>query len=111
MENESPSVVGDQVSGNKRWLKCCALKTNKNEGRAGRQRQTDEIKGKWKERKKRKFKHRARGLVEAETSRYLQHPVLPFWHSNRIPAGFMTTPSETTYPRFHCSQRDHVTTF
>lgn len=91
MENESPSVVGEQVSGNKRWLKYSALKTNKNEGRAGRQRQTAEIKGKWKERKKGKFKQRARGLVEAETSSYLQNPVPPFWYSNRIPAGLMTT--------------------
>ena len=80
----------------------------------GRQRKSAEIKGKWKERKKRKnkFKQRARGwLVEAETSSDPQNPVLPFLHSNRVPAGPLSALSEITLPRLHCSQRGHITTF
>lgn len=110
----NPKTWENRWGGNERWLNCSALEINKNEGRMGRQRESAEIKGKWKEKKKRKnkFKQRARGwLFEAETSSYLQNPVLPFLHSKRVPAVHLTALSETTLPRLHCSQHGHITTF
>lgn len=92
MENESPSVMGEQVSGNKRWLKCSALKTNKKEGRAGRQRQTAEIKESGK-------KERRESLSKGQEAWSKQRPPVIF-KTQFFPPGIVTDSQLRSWPPY-----------
>ena len=75
--------------GKMKWQNCSALEINKNWGKSGRQRESAEIEGKWKEREE--IKQRSRGW----NPDWLKHRpavsknVFYFLCSNRVPAGHL----------------------